>query len=1166
MKKLKKSHHFLLLKNNKFYELYFFFFILIFFSFFKMYKLDSLAITLLNGNLMKIHEIGIDIYNSSFNYLVKNIYNFTENNTVFNNIISIFPPEDYGYIISIINNQIYIFDWEGNFLYKNESKLYDIKSYSEFYYELVPIKSNGKQLSYMIGYPDGNNNIHLLFYEYKINNNSSKVLNSIIYKYPIEGNNLEAKLISCKLMKPDKRKELIVCFICIKEPRYITQFFIDSEKYIIDNSTESRYISLNYNSSNTIKSIRSSIDKDKKKCLVCFYVKYISVLCTFYSIDNNNFSQIIDYNITCRDKHHSNDLHYMRETKQFLFFCSDESNYLSMITFDENFNFTGKFKIWAQYSVNGFSINYSYDLKNYYIIIFDEKYKDGPLEYSSLEKIEPKEKKIENITNYIIEYEKRNSYSTNNILEAVSDIIPFSTFLESTIPALPSTFPKNETLFTEEISEELIKTEKIEIKKEDIKDEIPSILEDVEIGQIYKKIGENYTVLIYETNSTYLKNDTHVNFTECENILRNHYNIPKSNKITFFQIELENGDSNSLINQLEYLAFDGNKTLLNLSICKNANIQVFYSIKNNSQADFESAKYFKQSGIDIFNINDSFFNDICEPYSEYDNDLILEDRIKDKYQNYSLCEIGCTYEKMDFENMAIICNCKVKDDINIIISPINFQHVEGSSTNLDVIKCYNLVFSLEGKFDNIGFWIFSILVLADVPLLIYYFKKGIKPVREYIFKEMKKYGYIKDNKRKNDISNIEIINKSNDNISNKKIEQLLNSPPQRKKNRTKTVKIDKKFIIKKVKFNDNSSSKDIIKSINKYNMPDINNNKKKEVLFENDNEKKNDKFRKKFKRKFRTNKTEIVKDASKVTNRLKNIIYLPTQDISKNKSEENNAKDENEKNNNIKVYSLINMDLNLSRHKKYIPPNSHIILNNYTFEEAIRYDRRHICVIFYIYALSKQIFFHTFLFRSPLELFPLRLCLFIFIISSDLALNSLFYFNENISKKYRYAKNIFLFAFSDNITVIFLSTVVGFALLTILAKFSNSINDIREIFRKEEEKLKKDKKYKVTEKRKSEILLEIEEILKKYKNKVIILIIIELILMLFFWYFVVAFCHFYKSTQKSWLFDSFLSILYSAIIELLISFGFAYLYRIAVGSEFFCLYKIMIFLYNFGSN
>ena len=112
--------------------------------------------------------------------------------------------------------------------------------------------------------------------------------------------------------------------------------------------------------------------------------------------------------------------------------------------------------------------------------------------------------------------------------------------------------------------------------------------------------------------------------------------------------------------------------------------------------------------------------------------------------------------------------------------------------------------------------------------------------------------------------------------------------------------------------------------------------------------------------------------------------------------------------------------------------------------------------------------------------------------------------------------------------------------------------------------MKKNHKYKVTLQRKGEIWLEIEEILRKYKIKITILIIIELILMVFFWYFVTAFCHVYAATQKSWLLDSCISILIRAIIELLISFGLAKLYRMAVSSECYCLYKFVMFLYNFG--
>ena len=232
-------------------------------------------------------------------------------------------------------------------------------------------------------------------------------------------------------------------------------------------------------------------------------------------------------------------------------------------------------------------------------------------------------------------------------------------------------------------------------------------------------------------------------------------------------------------------------------------------------------------------------------------------------------------------------------------------------------------------------------------------------------------------------------------------------------------------------------------------------------------------------------------------------------------------------------------------------------------EESFKYDKRQICEIFYIYLLSKQAIFHAFLYRSPLVVFPLRLCLLFFIISSDLALNAFFYFNDNISEKYRNPKNIFEFTFTTNITLILLSTLVGFVFSTFFTKLSNSTKEIRDVFKTEEEKLKKDKKYVVTEKRKIEIQKEIENILQRYKVKIICLITLELIFMLFFWYYVVAFCHVFSSTQISWILDSLISIIFSVIIDALICFALSKLYTMAVNSEIICLYKIALFFYAF---
>ena len=233
-------------------------------------------------------------------------------------------------------------------------------------------------------------------------------------------------------------------------------------------------------------------------------------------------------------------------------------------------------------------------------------------------------------------------------------------------------------------------------------------------------------------------------------------------------------------------------------------------------------------------------------------------------------------------------------------------------------------------------------------------------------------------------------------------------------------------------------------------------------------------------------------------------------------------------------------------------------------EEAFKYDRRNILEIFYIYLLSKQAFFHAFLYRSPLVLFPLRFCLLLFIISSDLALNAFFYFNDNISRKFKNTRNIFIFTFNNNMTVILLSTLVGFILLTLFTNLSNATRVIRDVFKKEEKKIRKNKNYKVTQKRKDEIKKEIENILQKYKCKLIILFIIEIIFMIFFWYYVVVFCHVFSGTQISWLIDSALTMVSRVIIDILFCLLFSKLYKIGVESNYNCIYKAALFFYGFG--
>ena len=128
--------------------------------------------------------------------------------------------------------------------------------------------------------------------------------------------------------------------------------------------------------------------------------------------------------------------------------------------------------------------------------------------------------------------------------------------------------------------------------------------------------------------------------------------------------------------------------------------------------------------------------------------------------------------------------------------------------------------------------------------------------------------------------------------------------------------------------------------------------------------------------------------------------------------------------------------------------------------------------------------------------------------------------------------------------------------------YTNIADKIPEIFHKEEEKLKNDKNYKVSEERKKEILKTIEEILKKQNKKNYGFFIFELILMLMYWYYITAFCHVFSNSQDSWVFNTVFSILLRFIVNCLVSFLFSIFYKISIEKKSKGLYKCSMFIYN----
>ena len=90
---------------------------------------------------------------------------------------------------------------------------------------------------------------------------------------------------------------------------------------------------------------------------------------------------------------------------------------------------------------------------------------------------------------------------------------------------------------------------------------------------------------------------------------------------------------------------------------------------------------------------------------------------------------------------------------------------------------------------------------------------------------------------------------------------------------------------------------------------------------------------------------------------------LKSSQKQRKKSKENN--NINEKINKIdeKKCYLIQINANNSLNNK--PPESKIILDNYSYEEAIKFEKRHCCLIYFIIFLGKENILNIFFLNSP---------------------------------------------------------------------------------------------------------------------------------------------------------------------------------------------------------
>ena len=170
-----------------------------------------------------------------------------------------------------------------------------------------------------------------------------------------------------------------------------------------------------------------------------------------------------------------------------------------------------------------------------------------------------------------------------------------------------------------------------------------------------------------------------------------------------------------------------------------------------AQDDLDNIVEFFNMGINVFNITEPFFNDLCVHYERNKADYVLEDRIEFFYQNYSLCNSSCNLSQIYMENYSYSCVCwpEVEEDSShhkkehSMELDENFS-LEGLSqemsdlffeSNLEVIRCFFVLLKEKIIFYNYGFIITTLLLIIQLFASLFLYNH-LNDIRLYVFRDL----------------------------------------------------------------------------------------------------------------------------------------------------------------------------------------------------------------------------------------------------------------------------------------------------------------------------------------------------------------------------------------------------------------------------------------------
>ena len=190
----------------------------------------------------------------------------------------------------------------------------------------------------------------------------------------------------------------------------------------------------------------------------------------------------------------------------------------------------------------------------------------------------------------------------------------------------------------------------------------------------------------------------------------------------------------------------------------------------------------KDLGYNIFDLNDSFYNDICSSFNYNNSDFSLSERKKLlDLSDVNLTMPRCNYTSIDIKTIRVIYLCKIGNDINNnnSVSEININDndndndkdnilkniVFSKASNIKIVKCFSILYNSKLFSENYGFYIMLFTNILIILLLIFSFPnkldRQLKIFCNTILSQMKKIYGKKQNKINLKVNDAKINEKAN---------------------------------------------------------------------------------------------------------------------------------------------------------------------------------------------------------------------------------------------------------------------------------------------------------------------------------------------------------------------------------------------------------------------